>query len=60
MAQCKGIALRLCRICTDGVIDEVFVKAGFDDLLGRQVAGELVEHGRDHLDVREFLGADVG
>lgn len=48
------------RIDAGRVIDKVGVKAALPDLLGREIAGELVDDCRDHFHVGEFLRADVG
>lgn len=42
-----------------GVIHKVDVKAGFFDLLDGEVAGELVDDGADHLQMRQLLGTDI-
>lgn len=39
-----------------GVIHKVDVKAGLFDLLDGEVAGELVDDGADHLQMRQLLG----
>lgn len=47
------------RINAGRVIDEIRVEALRLDLLGRQVARELVDDRADHFEVREFFCADV-
>ena len=43
-----------------GVIDKIVGEALGLDLLHGEVAGELIDHGRDHLKMRQLLGSDVG
>ena len=45
---------------TQRVIHEVGGEGGVLDLLLREVAGELVQDGGDHLQMGEFFRADVG
>lgn len=42
-----------------GVIHKVDVKAGFFDLLDGEVAGELVDDGADHLQMRQLIGTTL-
>ena len=44
----------------DGVVDIIFVKARCLDLLDAQIPCELVNDGRNHLEMGKFLGSDVG
>ena len=48
------------RVDTRGMIDKVGIKAALPDLLGRQVAGELIDDRGDHLHVRQLFRTDVG
>lgn len=42
-----------------GVIHKVDVKAGLFDLLDGEVAGELVDDGADHLQMRQLIGTSL-
>ena len=43
-----------------GVIQEIRSKSGGTDLLFRQIPGELMDDGADHLQMAQFLGAYKG
>jgi len=56
----KRIASRGLRVDAGCVVNEVGVKATFLDLFRGQIAGQLVNNGRNHLLVRKFLRSDIG
>ena len=43
-----------------GVVYEIRIKAGGLDVLFREISGELVDDGSDHLQMTQFLSADKG
>lgn len=61
----EGVCVPRHAACRDGIesggmVDEIGVEAACLDLLGREVAGELIHDRADHLHMRELLGTDVG
>ena len=49
-----------CRVHAGRVVDKIGVEAGGLYLLRSQLASELMDYGAYHLQVSQFLGADVG
>ena len=54
----RGASRRLRPEC-QGMIDVIFLEAGFHNLFRGEVPGELVDDGTDHFHVRQLLGSDI-